>query len=263
MAWTIGIDEAGYGPNLGPLVMTSVACRVPQELETADLWHVFRTAVRRCGEPRDSRIVVGDSKLVYSSTRGLFDLETSVLATLTPRAGQPVGSLAHCVDLLGADSRTELASECWYSGASLLPVEAVADTLSSAAARFNQVCQEENIAWGRIRSVVVCPAYFNRLLDRWGTKGAILGEGLAELLRYQCSTEGDSDRVHFFVDKHGGRNRYAALLQHALPDGMPTAHQEGMEPQRLHHPRSESRHPADVSTTGRRRAFLRRPGVHD
>src|SRR5262249_37174349 len=38
MAWLIGIDEAGYGPNLGPLVMSSVAWRVPARLLGANLW---------------------------------------------------------------------------------------------------------------------------------------------------------------------------------------------------------------------------------
>ena len=47
MPWIIGIDEAGYGPNLGPFVMTSVACRVPPELAAADLWQALRAAVRR------------------------------------------------------------------------------------------------------------------------------------------------------------------------------------------------------------------------
>ena len=42
MPWIVGIDEAGYGPNLGPFVMTSVALRVPDEHTDADLWHLLR-----------------------------------------------------------------------------------------------------------------------------------------------------------------------------------------------------------------------------
>src|SRR5437016_4219233 len=30
MPWLIGMDEAGYGPNLGPFVMSAVACKVPE-----------------------------------------------------------------------------------------------------------------------------------------------------------------------------------------------------------------------------------------
>src|SRR5438477_3466657 len=84
MPWIIGIDEAGYGPNLGPLVMTSVACRVPDCHAEADLWHLLRAAVRRPEEKDDGRLLVGDSKIVYSSTRGLAGLEGGVLAALAP-----------------------------------------------------------------------------------------------------------------------------------------------------------------------------------
>src|SRR5262249_60903847 len=84
MAWIIGIDEAGYGPNLGPFVMTSVACRVPDALQAADLWRVLQAAVRRHTEPADDRLLVEDSKLVYSSARGLLGLETGVLAAAAP-----------------------------------------------------------------------------------------------------------------------------------------------------------------------------------
>ena len=64
MPWMIGIDEAGYGPNLGPLVMTSVACRMPEQLRETNLWKVLKKVVRRQSDPEDSRFVVDDSKLV-------------------------------------------------------------------------------------------------------------------------------------------------------------------------------------------------------
>src|SRR5438477_4688346 len=82
MPWIIGIDEAGYGPNLGPFVMTSAACRVPDKLVYANLWQVLRRAVRRHSSNADGRLLVEDSKIVYSPSRGLHDLERGVLALL-------------------------------------------------------------------------------------------------------------------------------------------------------------------------------------
>ena len=49
MPWVVGIDEAGYGPNLGPFVMTAVLLRVPDEREDADWWHELSSTVRRAG----------------------------------------------------------------------------------------------------------------------------------------------------------------------------------------------------------------------
>src|SRR5204863_433814 len=48
MAWVIGIDEAGYGPNLGPFVMTAVALHVPEDLDGGDLWQRLAELVCEC-----------------------------------------------------------------------------------------------------------------------------------------------------------------------------------------------------------------------
>ena len=71
MAWLIGVDEAGYGPNLGPFVMTAVACRLPEGQADLDLWSALRSAVRRGADKADGRLLVDDSKVVYSTVRGL------------------------------------------------------------------------------------------------------------------------------------------------------------------------------------------------
>ena len=118
--------------------------------------------------------------------------------------------------------------EPWYTGASRVPVMAQPDDIAPAAVRFEAVSQEKQVHWGSVRRVVVCPSEFNCFLDHWGTKGAVLGHGLAELLRHNRCPGPGSDPVHFVVDKHGGRNTYSAMLQNALPDGMVVAHEECM-----------------------------------
>jgi ribonuclease HII len=231
MPWLIGIDEAGYGPNLGPFVMSSVALRVPADLAEANLWRPLRAAVRRHREADDGRLLLEDSKLVYSTARGLKVLETGVLAVLGCIDGRCLDefTLARLLINLCASAGKDLSGECWYAGTTPLPIAADTADLGEASERLARACAEAGVYWGPVYSVVVCPPRFNAVLDRWGSKGLVLSLGLAELLRANLGPDRDAEAVAFLIDKHGGRNTYAALLQQAVPDGMVLAVEERPE----------------------------------
>ena len=225
MVWHIDIDEAGYGPNLGPLVMTSVACRTPEGVTQGDLWKLLKSAVRRPHHKDDGRILVEDSKVLFGQASGIGALEKSVFAFLSPSLS-PSPSLTLLVESLSPGS-SALRDEHWYTGRTVLPLKATSNDIQVSAQRFAKSCQEASITWGLTRSVIVCAPQFNGFLEQWHSKGAILAAGLVQLLRENLRVlEANSVPVHFLVDKHGGRNQYAAMLQTAFDENMVIAREE-------------------------------------
>jgi ribonuclease HII len=229
MPWHIGIDEAGYGPNLGPLVMTSVACHLEDGLDGSNLWDRLKSAVRRPHEPEDDRLLIEDSKLVYTPKDGLAALETGVLGTVLFPEKPRRFCLADCLCRVAPTSPAELADEPWFVGRTALPLVVKRRSLQRVAQLFGETCSVTRVRWGLVRSVIICTGRFNRLLKQWNNKAAILGQALAELLTANLSLNGDSEPAIFCIDKHGGRNNYAAMLQDAVPDGFVMAGEESAE----------------------------------
>lgn len=218
MAWILGIDEAGYGPNLGPFVMSSVACQLPDP--SCDLWQVLRAVARRAAEDRDDRLVVDDSKEVYTSALGLAGLEKGVGAVLSALPAT-LGELTEQLCPLDGD---DLAGEPWFHGTTRLPTQIDEQELRAVRERFAGTCLSCEVDGWRVESVVVCPRRFNELIARHDSKSAVLGYGFIRLFgQALAQTEGP---LAVFVDKQGGRNSYAAQIQEALTEGLVVPEEE-------------------------------------
>ena len=223
MAWRVGIDEAGWGPNLGPFVMTAVAIQLANQAE--DLWERLGQAVCRQVGKGDRRLVVADSKKVYLPEKGLGDLERTVLTTMNASAAD----LRQLLEQLAPDSVAELQGECWYRGELTLP--RVAESFDDQAnITWRHSLMEAGAEVVLIRSILVCPARFNALTTKEGTKAAVSTWAVRELIG-EClgRAEAAGHDLHIDVDKQGGRNRYVDLLQPVFASGFVWARAEGAD----------------------------------
>lgn len=205
MPWVVGIDEAGYGPNLGPLVQTAVGLRLPDDDPVG--WDSLKDRVRRCREKADGRLLVDDSKKVYAGVNGFAKLEAGAVGGLGIHR-PTVGELVTAVGLAGIAGR--LAGESWYEPGEML------DAVSGQP--FEAVHVAANL--------VPAPA-FNAIVAGSGSKGTVLVGGLLELLADAVARVPADGELLVLCDKLGGRNAYAPLLSAAFPGGWVVTVREG------------------------------------
>lgn len=211
MQWLVGIDEAGYGPNLGPLVQAAAATLVADAQEC--LWAKHRDSVCRATEPQHGRIVVDDSKLVHIGANKLGKLEANLRRLLPANR-----SIA---DLTNPDVEAELRQECWYDPTEFVaiwPVENGGNALPGRASPIIPIHELAGLSIPFVHAVITCPRRFNELTDRHGTKAAPLAEGVRSLLRTAVDQLADRP-IAFVIDKQGGRNHYAPFVSDAFPEG--------------------------------------------
>lgn len=227
MAYVIGTDEAGYSPNLGPLVISATVWSVPDELLEADLYRLLAKVV--CRKPpassRSRRVAMADSKVLYKAGHGVLALETGLLTALMLAAPRP-RSWHELWHLLDGDTATVLEALPWHVGCAMnLPLEADPDELDSLSLRLQKGFAAAGVRLLKIRSTAVFPERFNQLTELYDNKGEALSRLTLELVQGVLA-ELDEAPVLIYCDKHGGRNRYGPLLQQYFPDWLVEVHQE-------------------------------------
>ncbi len=216
MGLVFGMDEAGYGPNLGPLVITVTAWEVPGSPFDIDLWNALSAAVARTEEkpkPPD-RIYIGDSKEVYNPSRGLGHLEESVLTLLTSQNASANG-FHELLDALAPGCRHHAAGEPWYADNLDLPY--MCPLGNEPEMRWQTTCSQAGVILRGIACDVVFTDRYNRLVQQYDSKGLALSRMSLALLKTLWDPD-DSEPALIIADKHGGRNRYDELLAEVLED---------------------------------------------
>lgn len=228
-----GIDEAGYGPLLGPLCVGLTVFRVehPEELASPpNLWKLLRTAV--CCEPgrsgardKQGRIPVGDSKELKLSNSSktvhpLVHLERAVIS-FAGLSGIDFSTDDHLLSHLGAAIPPHPA---YATAPSALPLAMPAGEVGICRNLLRGACEKSAVTCEAVRCRVIPEPEFNDVISRTGNKAETtvhaLGEHLRRLWADFASVEhnGTPSRLGIVCDRLGGRASYAGLLQRELPD---------------------------------------------
>ena len=221
MTLVIGTDEAGYGPNLGPLVIAATAWQVADDSRDAaaidrDLEEAVAEGSRAAGL---SRPLWTDSKLVHRGPNGFAAVERAALGGLVavapslpareselPRDWPDLDSL-----LGGIDAGTSPPVEAAALATLPLPAEAQGDDCRRAGRAVAAAAASRGLAVRAIRCRVIQPAEFNAAVAAGLNKADILSRatlGLAAELRAMLPDE----QAFIWCDRHGGRRSYAPLL---------------------------------------------------
>ena len=227
MAILAGIDEAGLGPVLGPLVMCASVFEVPDALADQPLWDSLAPAVARKAGRKSTTLAIGDSKKLFNrkSPKPLRHLERAVLASLAAGGRHPA-TLADLLTIITAGAAADAKKYPWYRPEEMtLPRSLGATDVSLSGNALAVAMRNVGIRMRGIRSECVFVGEFNRIIRATRNKSTAALGITFRLVQYLWRRL-KSGHMHIFIDRQGGRTRYLSALERAFEGCSFKVHEE-------------------------------------
>lgn len=215
MAVLVGIDEAGFGPILGPLVVSSTAFSLPYTLLSEDLWQILHKSVAQQKKHLAGRILITDSKKAKTKSHPIKYLQRTTLTSLKTIQKQPV-TLTDLLTELCPDCLDRLQKYPWYE--KIANHKLLVDTadIQIASNVFKNDLDANNMELLEIKTCCLDVAYYNKLVTNIKNKANVLFTCTSQLIKNAWDNYADND-LQLIIDRQGGRVHYRETLQKIFP----------------------------------------------